>query len=167
MGDGIKSQSSNRRVSPLTWWLCSCLCEPYSAVQRRLTAAAPHRLCEKHNKIWHSKNHKSSFNYSNHRAVNLWKLTGTSVTICYDFKIFSNISQNFSIFTWSLWKNSRKFQYFEPKLKKRFLTQGLISLTKYWNSVTVGSPVIMKTSRFCQIEDVCEPNFGDIKHGYT
>ena len=31
------------------------------------------------------------------RAANLWKLT--SVTICYNFKIFSNISQNFSIFT--------------------------------------------------------------------
>ena len=31
------------------------------------------------------------------RAANLWKLT--SVTICNNFKIFSNISQNFSIFT--------------------------------------------------------------------
>ena len=33
----------------------------------------------------------------NTRAANLWKLT--SVTICYNFKIFSNISPNFSIFT--------------------------------------------------------------------
>ena len=32
-----------------------------------------------------------------YRATNRWKLT--SVTICYNFKIFSNISQNFSIFT--------------------------------------------------------------------
>ena len=31
------------------------------------------------------------------RAANLWKLT--SVTICNNFKIFSNISPNFSIFT--------------------------------------------------------------------
>ena len=33
-----------------------------------------------------------------HRAANLWKLT--PVTICYNFKIFSNISPNFSIFMW-------------------------------------------------------------------
>ena len=32
------------------------------------------------------------------RAANVRKLT--SVTICYNFKIFSNISQNFRIFTW-------------------------------------------------------------------
>ena len=31
------------------------------------------------------------------RAANLWKLA--SVTICYNFKIFGNISPNFSIFT--------------------------------------------------------------------
>ena len=29
---------------------------------------------------------------------------------------------------------------FWAKIQKNFLTQGLISLTKYWNSVTVGSP---------------------------
>ena len=44
------------------------------------------RLYEWLAKCWH-----------NFRAANLWKLT--AVTICYNFKIFSNISQNFSIFT--------------------------------------------------------------------
>ena len=39
-------------------------------------------------------------------------------------------------------EKSPKISVFWAKIKKNFHTRGLISLTKYWNSVTVGSPVI-------------------------
>ena len=37
-------------------------------------------------------------------------------------------------------EKSPKISVFWAKIQKNFLTRDLISLTKYWNSVTVGSP---------------------------
>ena len=47
-------------------------------------------------------------------------------------------------------EKSPKISVFWAKIQKNFLTQGLISLTKYWNSVTVGSPAyVQKRHNLC------------------
>ena len=73
------------------------------------------------------------------RAANLWKLT--SVTNCTNFSIFAKFYTNFSIFVRKRLRNWDKFQYFAQKFHENFSIKSVISVTKYWISVTLGSPV--------------------------
>ena len=79
------------------------------------------------------------FHWSLFRAANLWKLT--SVTKLQWFQYFCIILHKFQYFCAETTKKLRQISVFWSKFYENFSNKSAISVSKYWNSVTLGSPV--------------------------